>query len=399
MNVHEYQAKELLAQYGVSIPAGIPALTAEEAIAAASRLPGPIYVVKAQIHAGGRGKGKFKELAAEAKGGVRLAKSIDEVGAHAAEMLGNTLVTVQTGEAGKQVNRLYVTDGVDIASEYYLSIVVDRGTGRVALIVSTEGGMDIEDVAHSTPEKITTIVIDPATGFQPHHGRAVAFALKLSGDLNKQAQKLSKQLYEAFVALDSDMLEINPLVESADGKLLVLDAKMSFDSNALYRHPDVFALRDETEEDPAEIEASKYDLAYIKLDGNIGCMVNGAGLAMATMDIIKLNGEFPANFLDVGGGATTEKVTAAFKIILRDPAVKGILVNIFGGIMKCDIIADGIVAAAREVNLQVPLVVRLEGTNVQQGKDILANSGLPIVSANDLGDAAQKIVAEVRKVA
>ena len=398
MNVHEYQAKDLLAKFGVSVPAGIPALTVEEAIAAARQLPGPIYVVKAQIHAGGRGKGKFKELPADAKGGVRLAKSVDEVGAHAADMLGNTLVTVQTGDAGKQVNRLYVTDGVDIAKEYYLSIVVDRGTGRVALIVSTEGGMDIEDVAHNTPEKITTIVIDPATGFQPHHGRAVAFALKLSGDLNKQAQVVSKQLYEAFVALDSDMLEINPLVESADGKLLVLDAKMSFDSNALYRHPDVFALRDETEEDPAEIEASKYDLAYIKLDGNIGCMVNGAGLAMATMDIIKLNGEFPANFLDVGGGATTEKVTAAFKIILRDPAVKGILVNIFGGIMKCDIIADGIVAAAREVNLQVPLVVRLEGTNVQQGKDILANSGLAIVPANDLGDAAKKIVAEVRKV-
>ncbi|KUR71951.1 ADP-forming succinate--CoA ligase subunit beta [Novosphingobium sp. Fuku2-ISO-50] len=398
MNVHEYQAKELLAKYGVSIPAGIPALTTEEAVEAAKQLPGPIYVVKAQIHAGGRGKGKFKELPADAKGGVRLAKSVEEVAIHAREMLGNTLVTIQTGEAGKQVNRLYVTDGVDIAKEYYLSLVVDRGTGRVALIVSTEGGMDIEDVAHNTPEKITTIVIDPATGFQPHHGRAVAFALKLSGDLNKQAQKLSKQLYEAFVALDSDMLEINPLVESADGKLLVLDAKMSFDSNALYRHPDVVALRDETEEDPAEIEASKYDLAYIKLDGNIGCMVNGAGLAMATMDIIKLNGEFPANFLDVGGGATTEKVTAAFKIILRDPAVKGILVNIFGGIMKCDIIADGIVAAAKEVNLQVPLVVRLEGTNVQQGKDILANSGLPIVPANDLGDAAQKIVAEVRKV-
>ena len=398
MNVHEYQAKELLAKFGVNVPAGIPALTVEEAIAAAKQLPGPIYVVKAQIHAGGRGKGKFKELPADAKGGVRLAKSVEEVGAHAAEMLGNTLVTVQTGEAGKQVNRLYVTDGVDIAKEYYLSIVVDRGTGRVALIVSTEGGMDIEDVAHSTPEKIHTIVIDPATGFQPHHGRAVAFALKLTGDLNKQAQTLSRQLYEAFVALDSDMLEINPLVESADGKLLVLDAKMSFDSNALYRHPDVFALRDETEEDPAEIEASKYDLAYIKLDGNIGCMVNGAGLAMATMDIIKLNGEFPANFLDVGGGATTEKVTAAFKIILRDPAVKGILVNIFGGIMKCDIIADGIVAAAKEVNLQVPLVVRLEGTNVQQGKDILANSGLAIVPANDLGDAAKKIVAEVRKV-
>ena len=398
MNVHEYQAKELLAKFGVNIPAGIAALTVEDAVAAAKQLPGPIYVVKSQIHAGGRGKGKFKELGADAKGGVRLAKSIDEVESHAREMLGNTLVTIQTGDAGKQVNRLYVTDGVDIVKENYLSIVVDRGTGRVALIVSTEGGMDIEDVAHSTPEKISTIVIDPATGFMPHHGRAVAFALKLTGDLNKQAQALSKQLYEAFVALDSDMLEINPLVESADGKLLVLDAKMSFDSNALYRHPDVFALRDETEEDPAEIEASKYDLAYIKLDGNIGCMVNGAGLAMATMDIIKLNGEFPANFLDVGGGATTEKVTAAFKIILRDPAVKGILVNIFGGIMKCDIIADGIVAAAKEVNLQVPLVVRLEGTNVQQGKDILANSGLPIVAANDLGDAAQKIVAEVRKV-
>jgi succinyl-CoA synthetase beta subunit len=399
MNVHEYQAKELLAKFGVSIPAGIPALTVEEAVEAAKQLPGPIYVVKAQIHAGGRGKGKFKELPADAKGGVRLAKSVEEVAIHAREMLGNTLVTIQTGEAGKQVNRLYVTDGVDIAKEYYLSLVVDRGTGRVALIVSTEGGMDIEDVAHSTPEKIATIVIDPATGFQPHHGRAVAFALKLKGDLNKQAQKLSKQLYEAFVALDSDMLEINPLVESADGKLLVLDAKMSFDSNALYRHPDVFALRDESEEDPAEIEASKYDLAYIKLDGNIGCMVNGAGLAMATMDIIKLNGEFPANFLDVGGGATKEKVTAAFKIILKDPAVKGILVNIFGGIMKCDIIADGIVAAAKEVNLSVPLVVRLEGTNVQQGKDILANSGLPIVAANDLGDAAKKIVAEVQKVA
>ena len=398
MNVHEYQAKELLAKYGVSIPAGIAALTVEEAVAAAKQLPGPLYVVKSQIHAGGRGKGKFKELPADAKGGVRLAKSLDEVALHAREMLGNTLVTIQTGEAGKQVNRLYVTDGVDIAKEYYLSLVVDRGTGRVALIVSTEGGMDIEEVAHSTPEKIATVVIDPATGFQPHHGRAVAYALKLSGDLNKKAQVLSKQLYEAFVALDCDMLEINPLVEAADGQLLVLDAKMSFDGNALYRHPDVFALRDESEEDAAEIEASKYDLAYIKLDGNIGCMVNGAGLAMATMDIIKLNGEFPANFLDVGGGATTEKVTAAFKIILRDPAVKGILVNLFGGIMKCALIANGIVAAAKEVNLQVPLVVRLEGTNVQEGKDILANSGLPIVPANDLGDAAQKIVAEVRKV-
>ena len=399
MNVHEYQAKELLAKFGVGIPAGIAALTVEEAVAAARQLPGPLYVVKAQIHAGGRGKGKFKELAADAKGGVRLAKSVEEVEAFAKEMLGNTLVTVQTGEAGKQVNRLYITDGVDIAKEYYLSMVVDRASSRVAMIVSTEGGMDIEEVAHATPEKIATITIDPAEGFMPHHGRAVGYALKLTGDLNKQAGKIAEQLYNAFVALDCDMLEINPLVETKDGNLLVLDTKMSFDSNSLYRHPDVMALRDETEEDPAEIEASKYDLAYIKLDGNIGCMVNGAGLAMATMDIIKLNGEFPANFLDVGGGATTEKVTAAFKIILKDPAVKGILVNIFGGIMKCDIIADGIVAAAKEVNLQVPLVVRLEGTNVQQGKDILANSGLPIVPANDLGDAAKKIVAEVRKVA
>jgi succinyl-CoA synthetase beta subunit len=403
MNVHEYQAKELLAKFGVSIPAGIAALTVEDAVAAAKQLPGPLYVVKAQIHAGGRGKGKFKELGPDAKGGVRLAKSVEEVEAFAKEMLGNTLVTVQTGAAGKQVNRLYVTDGVDIAKEYYLSMVVDRGTGRVAMIVSTEGGMDIEEVAHSTPEKIATITIDPAQGFMPHHGRAVGYALKLTGELNKQAATIAKQLYTAFMALDCDMLEINPLVEtkpdsSGAANLLVLDTKMSFDSNALYRHPDVVALRDETEEDPAEIEASKYDLAYIKLDGNIGCMVNGAGLAMATMDIIKLNGEFPANFLDVGGGATTEKVTAAFKLILSDPAVKGILVNIFGGIMKCDIIADGIVAAAKEVNLQVPLVVRLEGTNVQQGKDILANSGLPIVPANDLGDAAQKIVAEVRKV-
>jgi len=404
MNIHEYQAKELLAKFGVGIPKGIAAMTMAEAVEAAKQLPGPLYVVKAQIHAGGRGKGKFKELPADAKGGVRLAKSLDEVEAFAKEMLGNTLVTIQTGDAGKQVNRLYVTDGVDIAKEYYLSMVVDRATGRVALIVSTEGGMDIEEVAHSTPEKITTIVVDPAQGFMPHHGRAVAFALKLKGDLNKQAQVIAKQLFDAFMALDCAMLEINPLVETkpdADGnaKLLVLDTKMSFDSNALYRHPDVFALRDETEEDPAEIEASKYDLAYIKLDGNIGCMVNGAGLAMATMDIIKLNGEFPANFLDVGGGATKEKVTAAFKIILKDPAVKGILVNIFGGIMKCDIIAEGIVAAAKEVNLSVPLVVRLEGTNVQQGKDILANSGLPIVAANDLGDAAKKIVAEVRAVA
>jgi len=399
MNIHEYQAKELLAKFGVAIPAGYAALTVDEAVAAAGKLPGPLYVVKAQIHAGGRGKGKFKELGADAKGGVRLSKSLDEVRANAADMLGKTLVTIQTGEAGKQVNRLYVTDGADIAKEYYLSMLVDRASGRIAMIVSTEGGMDIETVAHDTPEKITTITIDPAEGFQPHHGRAVAFALKLTGDLNKQAQKVAAQLYEAFIATDMAMLEINPLIETTDGQILVLDAKVSFDSNALFRHPDVAALRDESEEDPAEVEASKYDLAYIKLDGDIGCMVNGAGLAMATMDIIKLNGMFPANFLDVGGGASKEKVTAAFKIILADPAVKGILVNIFGGIMKCDTIAEGIVAAAKDVNLSVPLVVRLEGTNVEQGKAILNNSGLAIVSADDLGDAARKIVAEVKKAA
>ena len=399
MNIHEYQAKELLAKFGIGIPAGHAALNVEEAVKAAKELPGPLYVVKAQIHAGGRGKGKFKELPEEAKGGVRLADSIDEVETSATEMLGNTLVTIQTGEAGKQVNRLYVTDGVDIESEFYLSMLVDRGTGRVAMIVSTEGGMDIETVAHETPEKITTITVDPAQGFMPHHGRAVAFALKLEGGLNKAAQKLAKQLYDAFMTLDCAMLEINPLVETKQGELLVLDTKMSFDSNALYRHSDVEAMRDETEEDPMEVEAGKHDLAYIKLDGNIGCMVNGAGLAMATMDIIKLNGAFPANFLDVGGGATTEKVTAAFKIILSDPAVEGILVNIFGGIMRCDTIAEGIVAAAREVELSVPLVVRLEGTNVKKGKEILANSGLPIVPADDLGDAAKKIVAEVKQAA
>ena len=404
MNIHEYQAKELLAKFGIAVPTGYPALSVEEAVEGAKKLPGPLYVVKAQIHAGGRGKGKFSELAADAKGGVRLAKSIEDVETDARDMLGNTLVTVQTGDEGKQVNRLYVTDGVDIASEYYLSMVIDRETSRVAMIVSTEGGMDIEDVAHNTPDKIATITIDPATGFMPHHGRAVAFALKLEGGLAKEAQKLSKKLYEAFTALDCDMLEINPLVETkanenGEAELLVLDTKMSFDSNALYRHKDVEEMRDETEEDPMEVEASKHDLAYIKLDGDIGCMVNGAGLAMATMDIIKLNGSFPANFLDVGGGATTEKVTAAFKIILSDPSVKGILVNIFGGIMKCDIIADGIVSAAKEVNLSVPLVVRLEGTNVQKGKDILANSGLPIIPADDLGDAAKKIVAEVKEAA
>lgn len=399
MNIHEYQAKELLAKFGVPVPAGHAAMSVEEAVEAAGKLPGPLWVVKAQIHAGGRGKGKFKELGPDAKGGVRLAKSVEEVRSNAEEMLGKTLVTVQTGAEGKEVQRLYITDGVDIAKEYYLALLVDRDTGRIAVVASTEGGMNIEDVAHDTPEKIHTITIDPATGLMPHHGRAVAAALGLSGDLAKQASNVLAKLYEAFVGTDASQIEINPLAVTEDGKLMVLDAKVGFDSNAMFRHKDLAELRDLTEEDPQEIEASKYDLAYIKLDGDIGCMVNGAGLAMATMDIIKLNGAEPANFLDVGGGASKEKVTAAFKIILADPAVKGILVNIFGGIMKCDIIADGIVAAAREVDLKVPLVVRLEGTNVQQGKDILANSGLPIVAANDLGDAAQKIVAEVKKAA
>ncbi len=399
MNIHEYQAKELLAKFGVPVPAGHAAMSADEAVAAAQQLPGPLWVVKAQIHAGGRGKGKFTELGPDAKGGVRLARSIDEVRAAATDMLGNTLVTIQTGDAGKQVQRLYITDGVDIAQEYYLALLVDRDSGRIAMVVSTEGGMDIEAVAHDTPEKIQSITIDPATGFMPHHGRAVAAALGLTGDLAKQAANVASKLYDAFLGTDAEQIEINPLAVTDDGKLLVLDAKVAFDGNAMFRHKDLVALRDLTEEDPMEIEASKYDLAYIKLDGDIGCMVNGAGLAMATMDIIKLNGAFPANFLDVGGGANKEKVTAAFKIILADPAVKGILVNIFGGIMKCDIIADGIVAAAREVHLSVPLVVRLEGTNVEQGKDILANSGLPIVAANDLGDAARKIVAEVKNAA
>ncbi|MEG3181589.1 ADP-forming succinate--CoA ligase subunit beta [Sphingomonas sp. LT1P40] len=399
MNIHEYQAKELLAKFGVPVPAGFAAMSVEEAVEASKKLPGPLYVVKAQIHAGGRGKGKFKELGPDAKGGVRLAKSEDEVRAAATDMLGNTLVTIQTGDAGKQVNRLYVTDGVDIAKEFYLALLVNRATGRVSMVVSTEGGMDIETVAHDTPEKIQTLDIDAATGFMPHHGRAVAAALELTGDLAKQAANVASKLYDAFLGTDAEQIEINPLAVTDDGKLLVLDAKVAFDGNALFRHKDLVELRDTTEEDAMELEASKYDLAYIKLDGDIGCMVNGAGLAMATMDIIKLNGMFPANFLDVGGGANKEKVTAAFKIILADPAVKGILVNIFGGIMKCDIIAEGIVAAAKEVNLSVPLVVRLEGTNVQEGKDILANSGLPIVAANDLGDAAKKIVAEVKQAA
>ena len=396
MNIHEYQAKELLAKYGVPVPAGYAAMSVGEAVEAAKKLPGPLWVVKAQIHAGGRGKGRFKELGKSAKGGVRLAHSIDEVRDHAEEMLGKTLVTIQTGPHGKQVQRLYITDGVDIAKEFYLALLVDRESGRIAVVASTEGGMEIEKVAHETPEKIATITIDPATGLMPHHGREVSAALGLSSDLAKQCGKVLAKLYDAFVGTDASQIEINPLAITDKGELMVLDAKVGFDSNADFRHPDLEQLRDLTEEDPMEIEASKYDLSYIKLDGSIGCMVNGAGLAMATMDIIKLEGGEPANFLDVGGGANKEKVTAAFKIILSDPAVKGILVNIFGGIMRCDIIAEGIVAAAREVSLSVPLVVRLEGTNVQQGKDILASSGLPIIPANDLGDAARKIVAEVK---
>jgi len=399
MNIHEYQAKELLAKFGVPVPAGYPAMTVREAVEAAEQLPGPLWVVKSQIHAGGRGKGKFKELGPDAKGGVRLAHSVDQVRDEAQEMFGKTLVTVQTGPDGKQVQRLYITDGVDIEKEFYLALLVDRESGRVAIVASTEGGMDIEKVAHETPEKILTITIDPVAGLMPHHGRAVATALGLSGDLARQAQSVLAKLYEAFIGTDASQIEINPLAIVSGGKLMVLDAKISFDSNAGFRHRDLADLRDLTEEEPIEIEASKYDLAYIKLDGNIGCMVNGAGLAMATMDIIKLSGGEPANFLDVGGGASKEKVTAAFKIILSDPSVKGILVNIFGGIMRCDTIAEGIVAAAREVALNDPLVVRLEGTNVDLGKKILSESGLPIVAADDLGDAARKIVAEVQKAA
>jgi succinyl-CoA synthetase beta subunit len=392
MNIHEYQAKEVLRSFGVPVPQGFAATTIEEAAEAAGKLPGPVYVVKAQIHAGGRGKGKFKELPANAKGGVRLAKSFVDIRADAVEMLGNTLVTLQTGPAGKQVNRIYVEEGSEIDKEFYLSLLIDRATSRVSFVVSTEGGMDIEQVAHDTPQKIVTFSVDPATGIMPHHGRAVAKALRLDGDLAKQAQALAESLYAAFTANDMEMLEINPLIVSKDGTLRCLDAKVGFDSNALARHPDIAALRDETEEDPKEIEASKYDLSYVALDGTIGCMVNGAGLAMATMDIIKFYGAEPANFLDVGGGATAEKVTAAFKIITADPSVKGILVNIFGGIMRCDVIAEGVVAAVKEVGLKVPLVVRLEGTNVELGKQILKQSGLNVIPADDLDDAAQKIV-------
>ncbi|MCJ2065357.1 ADP-forming succinate--CoA ligase subunit beta [Methylobacterium sp. J-088] len=396
MNIHEYQAKAVLKEFGLPVSRGVAIFNPSEAEAAAKELGGPVWVVKSQIHAGGRGKGTFKGAPEGAKGGVRVTKSIDEVKQYAGEMLGQTLVTIQTGPAGKQVNRLYIEEGAQIAEEFYLSMLVDRVTGGVAFVVSTEGGMDIEAVAHDTPEKIHTIAVDPATGVMPHHGRAVAKALGLTGPQAKEAASLTEKLYAAFVSKDMSMLEINPLVLTADGHLKCLDAKISFDSNALYKHADIVALRDETEEDAKEIEASKYDLAYIALDGTIGCMVNGAGLAMATLDIIKLYGEEPANFLDVGGGASEEKVTAAFKIITADPQVKGILVNIFGGIMKCDVIANGVIAAVKAVGLQVPLVVRLEGTNVEEGKAIIRNSGLNVIPADDLDDAAQKIVAAVK---
>jgi succinyl-CoA synthetase beta subunit len=395
MNIHEYQAKQVLKGYGAPVAAGVAITSADQAEAAAKQLPGPLYVVKSQIHAGGRGKGKFKELPVDAKGGVRLAFSIEEAVAHAKEMLGNTLVTAQTGEAGKQVNRLYIEDGADIARELYCSLLVDRSVGQTAFVVSTEGGMDIEEVAHATPEKIHTIAINPEAGVTAENIAAINAALELTGDAAEDGKSLFPILYKAFVEKDMDMLEINPLIVMENGHLRVLDAKVSFDGNALYRHEDIRALRDETEEDAKEIEASKWDLAYVALDGNIGCMVNGAGLAMATMDIIKLYGKEPANFCDVGGGAGKDKVAAAFKIITADPKVEGILVNIFGGIMKCDVIAEGVVAAVKEVGLKVPLVVRLEGTNAELGKKILNESGLTIQAADDLDDAAQKIVAAV----
>ena len=389
MNIHEYQAKEVLRGFGVPVATGKVAYTPDEAVAAAESLNSAVYVVKAQIHAGGRGKG----------GGVKVVKTLDEVRAEAERMLGMTLVTHQTGPEGKLVRKVYVEEGTAIARELYLSLLIDRGNSRVSFIASTEGGMDIEEVAEKTPEKILTIDVDPAAGISGHHGRRIAYALGLEGDQVKQGVKLISSIYNAFVETDASLIEINPLVVTEAGEIKCLDAKVNFDGNSLFRHPDLVALRDPDEEDPAEREAAKHDLAYIKLDGQIGCMVNGAGLAMATMDIIKLYGGEPANFLDVGGGATTEKVTAAFKIILKDPAVEGILVNIFGGIMKCDVIANGIVQAAKDVNLQVPLVVRLEGTNVDEGKAILNQSGLAIVAADNLGDAAKKIVAEVKKAA
>jgi succinyl-CoA synthetase beta subunit len=396
MNIHEYQAKQVLAKFGVPVAQGLPAFSVAEAVDAANKLGGPVWAVKSQIHAGGRGKGKFKEAKAGDKGGVRIAKSVDEVKAFAEQMLGSTLVTLQTGSKGKQVNRIYIEQGSAIEKEFYLSMLVDRESSRVAIVASTEGGMDIEKVAHDTPEKIVTVTVDPVANICPHHVRRLGRALGLTGDLAKQMSPLITDLYRAFTQADMSLLEINPLVVTKDGKLICLDAKIGFDDNALFRHPDIAALRDETEEDDKEIQASKFDLNYVALDGEIGCMVNGAGLAMATMDIIKLYGMAPANFLDVGGSATTEKVTAAFKIITSDPNVKGILVNIFGGIMKCDVIAEGVVTAVKEVGLSVPLVVRLEGTNVEQGKEIIAKSNLNVTSADDLDDAAQKIVKAVK---
>ncbi|MFD1341025.1 ADP-forming succinate--CoA ligase subunit beta [Litorisediminicola beolgyonensis] len=396
MNIHEYQAKALLRSYGAPVSDGRVVLRSEEAKTAAGGLDGPLWVVKAQIHAGGRGKGSFKEAEAGEKGGVRLAKSVEEAAEEAKKMLGKTLVTHQTGPAGKQVNRVYIEEGSDIERELYLALLVDRGSSRVSFVCSTEGGMDIEEVAASTPDKILSFTVDPATGYQPWHGRRIAFALGLEGQQVKQCVKLMGLLYKAFIERDMEMLEINPLIITDKGDLKVLDAKLGFDGNAIYRQSDVAELRDETEEDPKELQASKYDLNYIALDGEIGCMVNGAGLAMATMDIIKLYGAEPANFLDVGGGATKEKVTEAFKIITSDPNVKGILVNIFGGIMRCDVIAEGVVAAVKEVGLKVPLVVRLEGTNVEKGKEIINTSGLDVIAADDLKDGAQKIVKAVK---
>ncbi|WP_113913223.1 ADP-forming succinate--CoA ligase subunit beta [Roseovarius dicentrarchi] len=396
MNIHEYQAKALLRSYGAPVSDGRVVLRAEEAKTAAGEMDGPLWVVKAQIHAGGRGKGTFKEAGAGEAGGVRLTKSVEEAANEAKRMLGRTLVTKQTGPAGKQVNRIYIEDGAGITSEFYLALLVDRQTSRVSFVASTEGGMDIEEVAENTPDKILSFSVDPATGYQPYHGRRIAFSLGLEGGQVKQCVALMGTLYKMFLDKDMEMLEINPLIVTDKGDLRCLDAKMSFDGNAMYRHSDIAELRDTTEEDAKELEASKYDLNYIALDGEIGCMVNGAGLAMATMDIIKLYGAEPANFLDVGGGATKEKVTEAFKIITSDPQVKGILVNIFGGIMRCDVIADGVVAAVKEVGLKVPLVVRLEGTNVEQGKEIINNSGLDVIAADDLKDGAQKIVKAVK---
>jgi succinyl-CoA synthetase beta subunit len=398
MNIHEYQAKELMRSYGVAVPKGGVAYTPAEAEKVAKELGGPVWVVKSQIHAGGRGAGRFQDDP-KGSGGVRVVKSTDEVKANAEAMLGHVLVTKQTGPAGKEVKRIYIEDGCDIARELYLSLLVDRGTSRVTIMASTEGGMEIEEVAEKHPEKIVKVAIDPAIGMQGFYARRVAFGLGLEGDQVKSCTKFLAAMYKAFLGLDASMVEINPLVVTGAGEVIALDAKMNFDDNALYRHPNVAELRDEDEEDPAETEAAKHELNYIKLDGSIGCMVNGAGLAMATMDIIKLYGGEPANFLDVGGGATKDRVTTAFKIILSDPNVEGILVNIFGGIMRCDVIAEGVVAAAREVSLHVPLVVRLEGTNVELGKKILADSGLPIVSGDDLGDAAEKIVKAVKEAA